>query len=216
MKSVQMMIKEELTREIVNGDLPAGTRLLQGELAERFRVSISPVREALRELRAEGLVDIDLFTSATVHTPSLKALHEIYEIRGALEPLTVPREPFELPGEILERGRALVGQMDQPLERASWTAANRAFHHLLHSACENQLLALVLTRLENLSDVYVNLSIERRNTANSEHLAMLNAYADGDGRGAASLITEHLTNTLRACIEVLTDRPAVDRLSGSR
>ena len=80
-------VAEKLRRLIQSGEIAPGSRLRQNELAERFGVSTTPVREAFAELAREGIVRLDAHRGATVFQPSLDELIEIYEIRGALEPL---------------------------------------------------------------------------------------------------------------------------------
>ena len=80
-------VAEKLRRLIQSGEIAPGSRLRQNELAERFGVSTTPVREAFAELAREGIVRLDAHRGATVFRPSLDELIEIYEIRGALEPL---------------------------------------------------------------------------------------------------------------------------------
>ena len=84
-------VLERLRRAILDGDLPGGTRLRQVELASEFAVSITPVREALRDLAGEGLVVFDPHRGSTVRRLDLEEVREIYEMRIALEPIMVRR-----------------------------------------------------------------------------------------------------------------------------
>jgi DNA-binding GntR family transcriptional regulator len=75
-------------RELINsGEIPPGSRLRQTEVARRFGVSTTPVREAFVALAREGLVRQDTHRGVVVFVPSVEELEEIYEIRGVLEPL---------------------------------------------------------------------------------------------------------------------------------
>ena len=147
-KSVQMTIKEQLVGEIISGRLAPGTRLNQADLAHQLGVSLTPIREALRELCSEGLADIDPFVGVTVHRPTLDSLRDVYEMRSALEPLTIPRSGWRLSADQLAVAAKLIGQMDQETDPASWTAVNRAFHNLLRSNSRNQRALVTLERLE--------------------------------------------------------------------
>ena len=84
-------VSERLRAEIQRGDLPPGTRLRQGEVAARFGVSTTPVREAFALLQAQGLVRIDPHRGAIVFLPTAKDAQELYEIRIALETLAIGR-----------------------------------------------------------------------------------------------------------------------------
>jgi DNA-binding GntR family transcriptional regulator len=204
-KSVHMQVREQLTRDIVSGVLAPGQRLTQADLASRFGVSVAPIREALRELNNEGLVELDPFTGMTVHRPTLESLENVYEVRMALEPLTIPHERVKLPDDVVADAAALIEVMDRNLDRASWTAANKEFHRLLRSRCTNALVLELLHRLENLFDVYVSLSMINRADANDEHRKLLEAYRRGRRTEILGLTRDHIRGTFDACRVVLTD-----------
>src|SRR5437870_2526894 len=88
-RTAQAHIVERLRQEILSGRIPPGTRLTQAELAKRMETSTTPVREAVRELSAEGLVRISPHREVIVHEPTRLELEEIYELRVLLEPLSV-------------------------------------------------------------------------------------------------------------------------------
>ena len=205
-RSVHMQIRDQLTRDIVSGVLAPGQRLTQAELAAQFGVSIAPVREALRELNNERLVELDPFTGVTVHRPTLESLDNVYEIRLALEPLAIPHERVKLAEPIAAHAQELITFMDQNLDRASWTAANREFHRLLRSDCQNALVLELLQRLENLFDVYVSLSMINRADANDEHRQLLDAYRLGRRREILMLTKNHIRGTFDACRQVVAER----------
>jgi DNA-binding GntR family transcriptional regulator len=201
-----MIIKEQLVRDIIDGTLPGGARITQAELAQRFGVSLTPIREVLRELNSEGLIEIDPFTGATVHRPTLQSLSEIYEMRQALEPLTVPRASLRLPGDKVARATELLTLMDEELDKASWTEANREFHRLLRSGSPNRRVLELLGWIENLSDMYVSLSIAGRPDANMEHAELLAAYRMGECAKILELTAIHLKKTHDACAAVLQEQ----------
>lgn len=89
LRTAQENVLQYLRHAIVSGRLPPGTRLVQAELAATLNISVTPIREALRELGAIGLVDLDPFRGAVVHTPTLAELEDIFEIRAALLPLNI-------------------------------------------------------------------------------------------------------------------------------
>ena len=204
-KSVHMQIREQLTRDIVSGVLPPGTRITQAELASQFGVSIAPVREALRELNNEGLVELDPFTGVTVHRPTLESLENVHELRLALEPLAAPHDGVRLPDRLVAQAAELIEVMEQNLDRASWTAANRMFHRVLRSNCTNLLALELLQRLENLFDIYVSLSMINRADANDEHRQLLDAYRLGRRKEILTLTKAHIQRTFEACRCVLAE-----------
>lgn len=205
LKSMQMQIREQLVHDIIGGVLPPGTRITQAQLASRFGVSLAPVREALRELNNEGLVELDPFTGVTVHRPTLQSLKNVYEVRLALEPLATPTEPLVLSDQSSAKARNLIAIMDNNIEKSAWTAANREFHKLLRSSCPNGLALQLLHRLENLFDLYVSISIIDRADANEEHRQLLDSYLNGTSQQILKLTEDHITRTFDACARVLAD-----------
>src|SRR3954463_3271071 len=90
-RTVAGAVADRLRGEIVAGDLSSGSRLRQVEIARRFGVSTTPVREALAALQREGLVRLHPQRGAVVFVPTVDDLREHYEIRGALEALAAAK-----------------------------------------------------------------------------------------------------------------------------
>jgi len=200
-----MQIREQLVHDIISGVLAPGSRITQAELASQFGVSLAPVREALRELNYEGLVDLDPFTGVTVHQPTLQSLENVYEVRLALEPIAVPTDAVKITGDMAGKAARLIAVMDRKVDKSTWTAANREFHVLLRSRCPNGLALELLHRLENLFDMYVSLSIINRADANEEHRQLLRAYQHGTRTEILKLTRDHISRTFEAVASVLAD-----------
>ena len=90
-RTVAGLVAERLRAQIVAGELPAGTKLRQVEIARRLDVSTTPVREALAALQREGLVRLHPQRGAVVFLPTVEDLREHYEIRAALEAVAAAR-----------------------------------------------------------------------------------------------------------------------------
>jgi DNA-binding GntR family transcriptional regulator len=201
---------------IISGDLAAGTRLVQSELAQRMRVSTTPIREALRELTTEGLVDFDPFRGAIVHTATLDELLDVYEIRKNLVPLSVARGVPRISDKEIAAARALATAMRNASTRVEWVELNRRLHHLLDGAAGSPPLTSVLGRLADLATLYVNLSVNergddhRRTEADEEHDHLLDAYEQRDVPAATALMLTHLEGTITAAL------PAIDPTDASR
>ena len=210
LKSMQMQIREQLVHDIISGVLAPGSRITQAELAGQFGVSLAPVREALRELNNEGLVELDPFTGVTVHRPTLESLENVYEVRLALEPIAIPRGPVKITEEVALRATHLISVMDRNVDKSSWTAANREFHRLLRNLCPNGLALQLLQRLENLFDMYVSLSIINRSDANDEHRQLLDAYRRGSRHEILKMTREHITRTFEAVASGMSELPLTE------
>jgi DNA-binding GntR family transcriptional regulator len=195
--SVQGVLNQ-LRHEILNGRLAGGTRLHQADLAKAYGVSISPVREALRELAADGLVDINPFSGAVVHSPTLRELEDVYQVRVELIPLTVQMAVDNITGEELHQAEQLIRLMDDDAEPDPWVSNNAKLHHILEDACRNDQLAGIMHRLADLSQVYVAMcerATNRRSHANRVHRLILDAYRRRDVNLAIIQTLEHINDT---------------------
>jgi DNA-binding GntR family transcriptional regulator len=208
--SVSLSVYEVLRREILSGGLRPGTKLHQAQLAKAYGVSITPVREALSALAADSFVDVVQFTGYVVHTPTLKELDDIYQLRAHLTPLMVESAVLNISDEELDQAEALARSMSDDDDSEAWAEANRHLHHLLDSPCENKQLASTMRRLADLSRAYVALSMDSSNTrrrrAHDEHLALIDLYRRRDNVGASKTTLEHIHATHRLVREVLDQR----------
>src|SRR5918992_2570296 len=121
-------VSERLGAEIQGGDLNPGTRLRQGEVAARFGVSTTPVREAFALLQAQGLVRIDPHRGAIVFFPTAEDARELYEIRVALETLAIGRALKNLDREELDELRAVLEEMKRVEGTDGWFGLHTRFH----------------------------------------------------------------------------------------
>src|ERR1700722_15415327 len=105
------VVTERLREMIKSHELPAGTRLRQAEFAERFGVSTTPIREAFVALAREGLVRQDAHRGVVVFRPTVNEPNELFETRGALEPLATELATRQLSDEDLAGLERIVAQM---------------------------------------------------------------------------------------------------------
>ncbi|MBD3885183.1 GntR family transcriptional regulator [Phormidium tenue FACHB-886] len=206
-RTTQASVTEYLRQAILLGHLPGGTRLLQTELAEALNVSPTPIREALRELSTQGLIEFDAFKGATVRKPTLAVLEEIYEMRSVLIPLSVKRAIALISDNQIKDAAALLSQMETTSNYEQWVDLNRQFHNILDDATQTTQLKDVLRQLSDLSAIYINLSFTvqpfRKEESEAEHRAILKAYESKDVEAAISLTLSHLNGTLDAAREAV-------------
>lgn len=86
-RTISSAVTDDLRQRILSGELESGLQLRQDQLAAEFGVSRIPIREALMQLEAEGLVKLSPHRGATVSSPSLDEIQEVFELRGMLEPM---------------------------------------------------------------------------------------------------------------------------------
>jgi len=137
-----------LIRELViTGELAAGEQLRQRDLGQRFGVSQTPVREAMRRLESEGLLVCDTHRGFTVAAPELGPVEENFQIRAALESLGASLAARKIDTAGLARLRGLNDQMRAlPDDDPSYAELNREFHFTVYSCARSPLL-LSLMRL---------------------------------------------------------------------
>jgi DNA-binding GntR family transcriptional regulator len=193
-----------LRAEILGGHHKVGTPLRQEEIAKRLQLSTTPVREAFRDLLAEGLVSIGPHKGVVTRALTARDVREIYELRIVLEPMLAARAaPLITPAQ-LDGARAEHQRMCEVAAPEDWASMNEVFHsHLVESQNETRLFDIV-GKLARISHPYVVLSMHmtpeiiQRN--NQEHLGLLEAYQMHDAGMAAARTREHLSNTLETII----------------
>jgi len=206
--SIHMAVRDRLRHDILSGVFPAGTKLHQSELAKYYQVSVTPVREALRELAGEGLVDFGAFSGAVVHAATITELRHLYDVREYLYPLAVRSAIENITDAQLDEAQRLVDEMAGTSPIETWAFYNREFHRTLDSAVENTYLAEILMRLGDVSYLYVHISDRgagRRPSAHSEHQELVDAFRRRDADEAARIAVLHLTNTLEHAQAVLSE-----------
>lgn len=199
-RTAQERVEEALRQAILGGELSPGEPLVLADLSDQLGVSRTPIREAMRALASEGLIDMDSFRSATVHTPSLEEAREIYDLRLVLDPIAVRRAVERITPEELETAQAIHETMLSSDDIGEWVDANREFHRALQQAARSDRLIGIIDGLRNSAAMQVALSLKAEGSqiakANADHEKILQAFREGDTDAAVSLTEEHLRNTL--------------------
>jgi DNA-binding GntR family transcriptional regulator len=194
--TVESAVTDRVRRAILTGELAPGTRMRQAELAERMSISITPIRAALRQLAAEGLLNVEPRRTVSVHRPSAEELREVYEIRALLEPVTMKKAARRISDEELARAETFLDAMEKAGDPATWDVLNRDFHALLITSSGSRRLAEILINLLSLSTIGIRasglLTEERVREANEEHRLMLAACRDRDADAARAMTLRHL------------------------
>jgi len=199
-------VRESMRQAIMRGDLQGGTRLIQSELAESLGVSTTPVREAMRDLATEGLIDFDRYRGAIVHTPTLDEVREIYEIRLLLEPAAARKAVHRISKKDLRTASALLSQIDDEDDIGRFVDLNRSFHAVLLTPGVPARLEPILRVLRDAAAIHVSASLKAQPSqmrdSNAIHHRLLDAYRRHDAEAAAELTSRHLSSTVET-IEIV-------------
>ncbi|MFD0478644.1 GntR family transcriptional regulator [Nonomuraea thailandensis] len=133
-RTAHAFVYETLRRAILGGDLPLGYRLVQADIAAQLKVSITPVREALRDLAGEGLIRIDAHKGAMLREFDLSEVREIYELRRMLEPVSIRKAVERITDDEIDRAEGLRRRMRDELDPGEWVELNRRFHAVFGDA----------------------------------------------------------------------------------
>lgn len=198
-----------LRRLIMDEELPPGTELNQADLGRRYNVSRGPMREALRLLQQEGLIEMQLNQRATVRQLNGGEVDQLYGTRVALESLGVRITAGHLQPAEFDTAQTLLGQMDVALadhDMQSWITEHRRFHQLCSARAEGPLAEIILSYSER-SERYLR---HAQNTAPGtfaaarvEHERILGLIMDGDAQGASAMMATHLAKTAMLVLEGL-------------
>ena len=204
-RTAHQFVKDSLRRAILRGTLAGGARLVQADIAAELGVSITPVREALRDLATEGIVRIDPHRGAIVSEVSLDEVREIYRLRQLLEPIAAGLAAPRILAEDLEEAARLQAEMDGEIDRGRWVELNRAFHGVLLQATDSPRLSAIVRQLQDAATLYVAFSVKIRplglEGGNEEHRAILAAFRARDAGAVRQAVRRHLRSTLES-IEV--------------
>lgn len=203
-QTAQQYVLTTLRTEIIRGRYPENTHLRQEEVARRLDVSTTPVREAFRDLRAEGLVSIDPNKGVVTRRLTLADVTEIYELRITLEPMLAERACREMTAADLIAATQCHEAMSATDSPERWSMVNETFHdHFVASQSRTRLFEMVAS-LSRVARPYVALSMhvdrDIMESNNREHAALLAAYRAADARAVREQTRAHLENTRDALV----------------
>jgi DNA-binding GntR family transcriptional regulator len=184
-----------LREAIAEGALAGGTALRQDELAARFGFSRMPVRDALRQLEAEGIVTIHPTRGAFVAKMDVAEIREIYAVRALLEVEALRLSLPNLGDATLDEAAAILDRTDAEPDVGRWGTLNRLFHLALYSACGNARLIGLIEAQHGAADRYVRIllsSLDYRARSQTEHRRLLAACRKRDENQALTRLAKHL------------------------
>jgi len=198
-----------IKRQIITCALAPGEQIVQGQLAERYGIGTTPVREALQRLAQEGFVRPVPRFGYIVTPVTLSDLQEIYELRNVLESAAAGLAAARATPAQLERIRQMADFRYVHGDVPSYSAfleQNAAFHRAVAALAGNQRLVEQISRLlDELTRVF-HLGLDLRDSAEEmrgEHLALAQALTARDGRRAAELMRSQIGRSQQRVVEAL-------------
>jgi len=202
-RSRALDVERTVAEWIFQGELTAGQKLTEQEVAERLGVSRGPVREAFRALEDVGLLQIEQNRGAFVRKIDFDEAMEIHDIYSALEELATRSAARRLSGTEIGELKSLVESMDAAAEAEDldrYYSLNLSFHRLLVEGSGNRRLLSIYNRLLNELHLFRRFGLTQRGEmqlSNREHHQILDKIAAGDPEGAAEAMRIHTSERRR-------------------
>lgn len=202
---------EQIRRYITSGVLKAGDRLLQAELAEDLKISVTPVREALRRLEQDGLAKSQPHRGTTVIGLDLSRAEEIYAMRTQIEPLLIKKNFGSVTEKDLAKAKILCDKMHETEDIFAFSDLNQKFHKLVINY-DNSWTARVVKLLAGAAAPYVSFSLRLEPSqikdSNMNHYAQIQAVREKDLSKLIKLEIEHLNSTLTILKQIGDELPS--------
>jgi len=188
----------DIRKEVSSGILKPGDQLEVTALAERFGVSRTPIREAIRTLVESGVLETRPRKGSFVRVLSAKQLLDLFQVAAELEGMACRLAALSLTKEnveAIERGLAKCTQAAEVQNNAEYAMANLDFHTAIHNASGNDWLIEQLRQLQINLNSYRTMPYEirgRLNKSTDEHKIICDAILSADGEHACNLMRDHM------------------------
>ena len=214
-------VLERLRTAILNGELRPGEFIRQQRVAEQYGVSQMPVREALRELAAEGLVENIPYRGVRVVQYAVADIEDLFALRSFMEGRTATAAADRISQLDLERLKVLVSEIHSAVASdrfADYRSLNRQFHQVVYRASQSQYLIQVLDKLwtsypamlpGNFPQARLDSIPNSDERDISEHQAIVAALERRDGEAAGRIMSEHIQHAGRELVNTLREHGSV-------
>ncbi len=198
--AMSTQVAAHLRAQILSGTMPPGDRIRQEVVAEQFGTSRLPVREALRMLAAEGLVELEPNKGARIPRLDEHEVSLLYTMRERLEPLALIESIPHLTDEQIDELRLIQLRIEADTELRDFLVLDREFHMLTYSGCDSEHLLGTVRRFWNTTQHYRRAFMEvsgprRMWIVNAEHNLILDAIERRDAEDAERYLAGHIRRT---------------------
>jgi DNA-binding GntR family transcriptional regulator len=198
-QSLTVAVADKLRDQIIRGEITEGAQIRQDAIAAQYQVSRIPVREALRQLHAEGLIAIVPNRGAVVPALSPDDIEELFSIRALLEPEVLKRSIPHLTEDDFEEAEAVLRKYVRELRReehlSAWGRLNWQFHSILYARANQPRFLTIIRNVNNSGERYTRLQLyltHGMKRANEEHHQILELCRQHDVAAACKLLRQHI------------------------
>ena len=208
-RSLPEDIRDSLQERILSGEFRDGDALVQDVLAEEYGVSRMPVREALRQLEACGLVSMQTHRGAVITSIPTEQVEELFELRALIETDMLARAVWRMTDSDIAEARDVLGALEQSYRRgdmASWGRLNWEFHRRLYLPAGRPQTLAVLQGINLRVERYIRLHLlmtDGLDTAEREHREILRLCALRDAEAAVAYLKLHILDAGRTLVMAL-------------
>ena len=211
-RPIREIAYEVLKKAIITGEIPAGERIVETDYADRLHISRTPLREALRKLERDGLVEYVMRRGVIVHAFTTEDVEQIYTIRNCLEMLTLP--------DIIERATpediaalreklARMDELDQKDDVEGLSPLARDFHAQLTAISGKRRILRVIEGQDEYIRRFSAMAIrqeDRRSEAHAEHHRLVDLLEQKDLPAFEELMRHHIERSKECCLAALAAR----------
>jgi len=212
-KTRTQLVVETLREKILSGEIKAGQPLRQAALAEELNVSRIPVREALLQLEAEGLVAFEPHKGATATELTASQVDELFELRAMLEADLLASSIPHISDEKLAEATELLSRLDKALGKENaantWSELNSDYHNCLYSGANRPQTQDLVNTLNKNADRYIRMHLLWAggiSKAESEHNELLSLCKARNVEKSVALLKQHILGSRDEIKEFLSER----------
>lgn len=199
------IIAKHIREAIITGDFDEGEPIRQDDVAKLFDVSKIPVREALKRLEAEGLVEFQRNRGAIVKGLLEPEIAQIFEVRALLESSALRLSVPLMTEQTFQRAEQYCDAFAQETNVARWAELNWQFHSCLYEDADRPFLLNLIRSVNDRIERYLRIQLTLSGGTgvdDREHREILAACREGDADKAAQLLHQHIS---KACDSLLTN-----------
>ena len=211
-RPIREIAYDVLKKAIITGEIPAGERIVETEYADRLHISRTPLREALRKLERDGLVEYVMRRGVVVHAFTTEDVDQIYTIRNSLEMLTLPYIIENATAEDIAALREKLAAMDALIARDDVEGLSplaRDFHTCLTAISGKNRILRVIEGQDEYIRRFSAMAIRqenRRSSAHEEHHKLVDLVEKKDLPALEELMRHHIERSKECCLAALKAR----------